>query len=247
MYYNQSPSPLRFEWGIHGLQHTAQSNTIIIVDVLSFSTCVDIAVGNGAVVYPYRYHDASAQTYATRQGAQLATAKRTTAQGYSLSPTSLQCIPAGTKLVLPSPNGSTLSLAAQAPHIVAGCLRNASAAAHAAQQYGQTITVLAAGERWPDGSIRFAVEDMLGAGAILTALSALCSPSAPCSPEAHIAMDTFRASAEHLDSILSTCSSGRELIERGFANDVALAAQYNCSTTVPVLRNGAFYNQKYYL
>lgn len=238
MYYSQSLYTTRFEWGIHGLQHIAQSDVLIIVDVLSFSTCVDIAVGNNAIVYPYRYNDISAQDYAASQGARLATAKRTAANGYSLSPTSLQHIPAGTKIVLPSPNGSTLSLAAQAPRVMAGCLRNASAVAREARQYGATIAVLAAGERWPDGSIRFAIEDLLGAGAILAGLYA------PYSPEAQIAIDTFSSSRESLQSILATCSSGRELVERGFANDVALAAQHNYSTAVPILSNGAFHNQK---
>jgi 2-phosphosulfolactate phosphatase len=36
------------------------------------------------------------------------------------------------------------------------------------------------------------------------------------------------------------CSSGRELIEQGFAEDVAIAAELDSSTAVPVLRDGAF-------
>jgi phosphosulfolactate phosphohydrolase-like enzyme len=36
------------------------------------------------------------------------------------------------------------------------------------------------------------------------------------------------------------CVSGRELIERGYAADVALAVEINSSRAVPVLRGGAF-------
>jgi 2-phosphosulfolactate phosphatase len=36
------------------------------------------------------------------------------------------------------------------------------------------------------------------------------------------------------------CVSGRELIERGYAADAALAVGINSSRAVPVLRGGAF-------
>ena len=36
--------------------------------------------------------------------------------------------------------------------------------------------------------------------------------------------------------------SGQELIGRGFAGDVEMAAQEGCSTAAPLLRGGAFQN-----
>ena len=73
---------------------------------------------------------------------------------FSLAPASLRDIEPGTKLVLPSPNGSTLAYAARnlgAKAIIAGCLRNAAAVANSIEG---PVAVIAAGERWPDGSIR---------------------------------------------------------------------------------------------
>ncbi|MEO1146213.1 MAG: hypothetical protein AAFY26_11535 [Cyanobacteria bacterium J06638_22] len=81
---------------------------------------------------------------------------------YSLSPASLLSIPQGTRLVLPSPNGSTLSLATGATLTIVGCLRNARAVASAARRYGSKITVIPAGERWSDRSLRPALEDWMG-------------------------------------------------------------------------------------
>jgi 2-phosphosulfolactate phosphatase len=232
----------RFEWGEDGLRRLApHADVVVIVDVLSFATAVDVAVSRGAIVYPFPERGAPAADYARRVHAVLA-GDRSAAQqksGYSLSPVSLQAIPSGTRLVLPSPNGATLvTLASKhADTVLLGCLRNASAVAACWRSLGATVAVIAAGERWShgdgwSGSLRPAVEDLIGAGAILAALS----PRDP-SPEAVAAMAAFQAAADDLPSFLAACSSGKELIERGFASDVTLAAEHNVSRSVPRLRD----------
>jgi 2-phosphosulfolactate phosphatase len=235
----------RFEWGEAGVDRLAPiSDVLVVVDVLSFSTAVDIAVGRGATVYPYHLRDDSARAYADEVGAVLAAGGRTgTPDGsYSLSPVSLLTIRAGTRLVLPSPNGATLTLRAaeRGAAVLAGCLRNATAVAAACRALGGSVAVIAAGERWVEagaltGSLRPAVEDLAGAGAILAALS----PSKP-SPEAVAAMAAFRAVSDDLDSVIKGCGSGRELAERGFAGDLDLAAELDASSSAPSLFDGAF-------
>ena len=134
----------RFEWGPTGAQAIAPVvDVLVIVDVLSFTTAVQVAVARGAHVYPYRYRDDSAATFAQSINATLAVDRqRVSAETpYSLSPASLTAIPAETSLVLPSPNGSAISaLAAQLGRpMLAGCLRNAAAVAAAARARGETI------------------------------------------------------------------------------------------------------------
>lgn len=234
MYYEQAEYEIRCEWGLAGVEHLGPAcDVVVVVDVLSFSTCVDVAVGRGATVYPYRWKDGSAGEFADRIGAVVAQPRRS-ATGYSLSPASLMVIPKGTKLVLPSPNGSTLTLAAGDKPTLAGCLRNANAVASAAQELGKKILVVPAGERWPDGTLRPCVEDMVGAGAIVHHLSGTKSP------EASIAEAAFLSVAHSLSETLSSCSSGRELIERDYTQDVELASQLNVSNCAPVMKDGAY-------
>ena len=233
MYFDQSAYDVRCEWGPAGLRAClAGADVVVIVDVLSFCTCVDVAVGRGAVIFPFASRDDSAEDFARSQDALLASRQR--GVGYSLSPASLQAIPAGTRLVVPSPNGATLSLATGPTATLAGCLRNAAAVARAASGIGRRVTVIPAGERWPDGGVRFALEDWLGAGAIIAGLPGSRSP------EAAAAADAFCTAENALPEMLAACSSGRELIERGHGEDVRLAAALNVSGAAPRLVAGAY-------
>ena len=47
---------MRFEWGAQAIRFLApHCEAVILVDVLSFSTATDVALGRGAVVFPYRW------------------------------------------------------------------------------------------------------------------------------------------------------------------------------------------------
>ena len=233
MFTTQQGFDVRVEWGMPAMRHVAPlCAAVVVVDVLSFSTCVDIACTRGAAVLPYPHRDASAEAFAQQQRAVLAAPREQT--GLSLSPRSLQGVLPGTRLVLPSPNGSTLARACHAPMLLAGCLRNASAVAAALARGAGPIAIIPAGEQWPDGSLRVALEDWLGAGAIVHAL-----PGSK-SPEALAAEAAFLTARGHLLDKLTVSASGRELIERGFADDVRLAAQMDVSSCVPRLVDGAF-------
>lgn len=240
MIYDQSEFDLRCEWGSQGVARLAPiSDVVIIVDVLSFSTCVEITTSNGAIIFPYPMRDESVIDFAKSVQAELASHRQNwTATGYSLSPKSLTQIPAGTRLVLPSPNGSFLTLQPGNTPTLAGCLRNCQAVAQFAQKYSNKIAVIPAGERWKDdGSLRPAFEDLLGAGAILSYLQGNLSP------EAEVAVTTFQAFQNDLLSYLKKCSSGKELIAAGFESDVELSAIYNVSNCVPLFVENAYVKQ----
>jgi 2-phosphosulfolactate phosphatase len=224
--FSQSGWACRCEWGTVAAAVLEPADVTIVVDVFSFTTCVDVAVSRGAAILPYPWNDPSAAEFARVNGAELAGRRRQAR--YSLAPESYLEAPVGLRCVLPSPNGAQVTLAAArtAAVLLAGSLRNARAVAAAAKQFGRTVNVIPAGERWPDGSLRPALEDWLGAGAILRWL-----PDSR-SPEAEAAAALFERYRDQLGSTLDQCGSGRELAGRGHDQDKFIAGQLDASDCV---------------
>jgi 2-phosphosulfolactate phosphatase len=235
MNFDQADFEVRCEWGEKGvLQLAPISDVVVIIDVLSFSTCIDIANSRGAIVFPYQWKDESAKAFAQSVNAEVA--EQRDDSRYSLSPASLLAINSGTRLVLPSPNGSSLSLATAGTPTLTGCLRNCRAIASAAMNYGQRIAVIPAGEKWHDGSLRPSFEDFIGAGAVISYFEGKLSP------EAQLAGEAYQGIRQSLEHLIKQCGSGQELIERGFEQDVDLASEMNISDCVPTLVDGAYAN-----
>lgn len=228
--FTQKDWPSRCEWGCEAVTALAPADVVIVVDVFSFSTCVDVAVSRGVTMIPYGWNgwnDPGAAEFARVHGAELAGKRRMSR--YSLGPKSYLDAPAGLRCVLPSPNGARVALAAAGSGavVLAGCLRNARAVAEFAQQAGRTFNVIPSGERWLDGSLRPALEDALGAGAILSHLPG------PRSPEAEAAVAIFERCRDNLLMTLDACASGRELDERGHHDDKFIAGEVDVSACVP--------------
>ena len=232
--FSQDAWASRCEWGAAAVAALAPADITIVVDVLSFTTCVDVAASRGAAILPYPWNDASAAEFARAQHAELAGRRRQAR--YSLAPESYLDAPDSLRCVLPSPNGAQVTLVAArtAPIVLAGSLRNARAVAEAAQRLGSTFNVIPAGERWLDGSLRPALEDWLGAGAILRWLPASRSP------EAESAVALFERHRERLVETLDQCGSGRELAGRGHDRDKFIAGQLDVSACVARFDGVAF-------
>jgi 2-phosphosulfolactate phosphatase len=218
------------EWGLPGVTALSHSDVLVVVDVLSFSTAVSVAVAAGVVVWPHPWRSGTDQARADELGAVLA---GTRGEPGSLSAASLAGLPAGTDVLLPSPNGATICLAAVAAgvEVVVAGLRNAPAVASwLADRRVASVGVIPAGERWPDDTLRPAYEDWLGAGAVVSLLD-----PASWSPEAAAA-----AAAWPVRRPLREVASGIELVDRGFAADVEAAEAYGADDVVPLLVDGRF-------
>lgn len=155
-----------------------------------------------------------------------------------------------------STNGAAVATAAGTEAtVLVGGIRNASAVARAVQtvqerrQARTSVAVIAAGEWDEVGRPRFAVEDHLGAGAIIAALTDLGIDHT--APDAAVAAEGFRALRRALRHLLSASGSAREL-EVGVPSTARMAASGVVPTTpadaavldavdaVPVLREGRF-------
>ncbi|XES00287.1 2-phosphosulfolactate phosphatase [Streptomyces sp. S1D4-11] len=98
--------------------------------------------------------------------------------------------------------------------------------------------MIAAGERWPDGSLRPALEDLLGAGGLISDLHA--QGAGPLSAEAAAARAAYEGTAD-LTRAVAAGASGQELAARGFVQYVVIATEGDICAVVPVRDgDGAF-------
>lgn len=246
--HTQASYAVRLEWGPTGAEAVAAgADVAVVVDVLSFTTTLTVALDRGMTVLPYAWRDERAAAYAVEHDAVLAVGRHEARRdgvgsGVSLSPAAMAAVTGVERVVLPSPNGSSIAFGLRDAGctVVGASLRNAAAVARWLPD-GATVAVVAAGERWPDGSLRPAVEDLWGAGAVLSALvaSRRADPGR-LSPEARLAVTAYDAVAGRLTDELLACASGRELVAAGFASDVWIAAEPDVSEVVPVLAGDAF-------
>lgn len=209
--FDQARYQVRFEWGVEGLARLAPSEIVVVVDVLRFSSTVAARVSAGEDV-PLDEH----------------------AHAVSLNGAAVAAAAA-------APEGT------EAPVVLLGGLVNASAVAGAvlsaqhARGARTSVAVVAAGElsgRETGAPLRFAVEDLLGAGAVIDALGVLGLDHT--SPEAAAACEAFRGLHGAARHLLAAAGSGQELLARDRRAEVLAAAEVDALAAVPVLRGGVF-------
>lgn len=157
-----------------------------------------------------------------------------------------------------SRNGAAVAAAAAAAReatVLIGSLRNAAATARAVleiqnrRQQRTSVTVIAAGELTDAGDLRFAVEDLLGAGTIIAALSDLGTDHT--SPEAAAACESARGLRRALRHLLTASGSAKEIAAGVQATakmqaagltptEPKAAAEVDATDAVPVLDGDEF-------
>ena len=212
-----------------------------------------MAVGKGTVVYPHRWPDPDVDAFAAAHDAVRAARRHevTTEHPWSLSPSHLLAAPAAARLVLPSPNGSTIAAALGRAEsggvtVVAGCLRNAGAVGRWLAGRGlpteeRPLAIIAAGEKWSTGELRPALEDLLGGRHHRRPRTLERDPARVPLPRGGGGRRVWRAERHHLAETLHRSATGRHLTEGGHAPDIDVAAQFDAQDTVPILVDGAFH------
>lgn len=207
----QAGYQVRFDWGPDGFARLASSDVVVVVDVLSHSTATIATVAAGQTVT----FDAS-EPHRSAAGRIAAAAVAENADAI----------------------------------VLVGALSNASAVAQAILdiqvERGDrvSVAVLAAGEPTAGAdagaseSWRYAVEDHLGAGAIIDGLAARGIDHS--APDAAVAGESFRALRRAVVHLLSSSGTGRELAAQNRQDDVRAGSALDSTTVVPVLRDGEF-------
>lgn len=101
-----------------------------------------------------------------------------------------------------------------------------------------SVAIVAAGERRTDGTGRWAMEDLLAAGAVIDALSDLAIDH--CSPEAAAASAAFRGLERAVRHLVSASETGQALTAAGRRDEVSAASELDGSREVPALGEFAF-------
>lgn len=222
--FDQSDYQVRFEWGRAGLARLAPSDVVIVVDVLRYSTTITRALEEGAEVVALL----PAQQPVSPNGAAVARL----AQDGGSAEVLLGCLRnasavARACLGLQQAWGRRTSVAViAAGEVVPGEVVPGAPGAGAEPVAGAGgVPVAGAGE------VRFAVEDLLGAGAVIAALSDLGTDHT--SPEAAAACEAFLGLRRATGHLLSASGSGRELLARQHGAQVAAAAEVDVTSVVP--------------
>ncbi|RBM17355.1 hypothetical protein DI005_21915 [Prauserella sp. PE36] len=218
--FRQAGHDVRLEWGAEGVAALgAGCAVLVVVDVLSFSTRVDLALAEGHRVRPVHW--------------------------LGEDPPEGTEVP----LRSPNGATLSAEAAATGAHVLTACLRNAHAVAEAALALAgdAPVGVVPCGERWgvhlragpgATGPLRPCVEDHLGAGAVVAALLDLGARR--LSPEASLAALAWRAAGPEAGALVAGSASGRELRENGHGGLVGHAVAVGSSRVVPRLREGVY-------
>ena len=203
------------------------SDLSIMVDVLRASTTITVALDHFKEVIPV-LEQGEALKIASKKEAVIAGERRgATIEGFDAgnSPIEIQKL-TGDTLVLTTSNGTRI-MEGMNSKVLVGCFTNARAVARAAQELANTeIEVVMAGVEG-----RFAIEDFLGAGEIISNLQ-----NEDLDEYAQAAVLAVQDKNLIKETVLKSRSAKR-LTEIGFKKDVEFCLKRDISNNVPVFQN----------
>jgi len=216
-----------------------QGRVVAVVDVLRVSSTIAVALANGArAVVPLASSEEviSRSKSLTRSEVKLAGERRSKAiSGFDLGNSPLEYtkeVVEGKTIMITTTNGTAAILAVQgARDVVVGSYVNFSAVLsmlRAALRGGTDVTILCAGQ-----DRRFALEDAACAGRFVQHITAKYA-KAELNDAAHAAMLIDKKYGTNLKRLLKSSAHGLALVEAGFEDDLAVCADVDAYSVVPV-------------
>lgn len=140
----------------------------------------------------------------------------------------------GKTIVLTTTNGTrTFQAAAGAQTLIACSFLNASAAARRLAATGLDILIVCAGRLG-----HFCLEDVVGSGILIDRMLSISDRPIELSDAAAAAHRLFATYRGDLLGMLRGCQWGREIIQKGFGEDLEVCAQVDLTDIVPVMQDG---------
>lgn len=211
------------------LEKSITQDVAIMVDVLRASTTITVALENFNEVIPVKNLD-TAESLAEKYDAVLAGERGGASVEWfdaGNSPIQIKNFK-GNTLVLTTSNGTRIIDGMQAEKILIGSFVNAKSIAESALKLARNhIEVVMAGV---DG--RFAIEDFLGAGEIISYLKNHELD------EYAIAALMASSDKNYVDQVVKNSNSALKLADIGFVDDVEFCLKRNIYDTVPLYEKG---------
>lgn len=213
---------------------------VAVVDILRATTTIATALANGAAgaIPVAEPEDAIALAGRLGRDRVLLCGERQSVriEGFDLDNSPASFTPHavdGKTLLITTTNGTrALRAVASAASVRTAALVNRTAVADALAHETGDVLIVCAGE--PTG---FALEDALGAGALVDTLLTLIGDVELCDG-ARAAALLYRAVAERLADAVASADHAQALVQKGFARDVTRCAALDTLNVVPTLRDG---------
>jgi 2-phosphosulfolactate phosphatase len=202
----------------------------VVFDVLRATTTMASALQAGVeAIHLFDNLDAARAAAESHRGARLlcGEAQCVAPAGFDLGNSPGQFISShrGATMFMCTTNGTRALLAArEAAVLFTGAIVNASAVAEAVRATGREVTLLCAGT---NGEV--AMEDVIGAGAVIAALRA-----DEMHETARVALNAFEAGRNHLAGVLSETIGGVNVRQAGLSEDIDFAARLDAVPVVGV-------------
>ncbi len=222
------------------------ADAYVVIDVLRFSTTVSTALhlGTKEVIV---YADFNEALRAARElnVPLIAEVEGFKPEGADLdnSPTEILNYFAGgppEKLVIRTTSGALIieeAVKRKFDEVVIGAIVNAEAVAeYLSSKAVESITIAMAGYK----RSMFAIDDLLGAGAVVTELAKVMGNLKLMTDEAVVAHELYVKAVEEgrIEELIKSGRAGRFLVETGRAHDVEYSSRPNILSVVPKLRSG---------
>lgn len=216
------------------LEKSYSEDVGIMVDVLRASTTITVALESFDEIIPVTQLDDALKLASQREAVLAGERGGDTVEGFNTgnSPIEIQKF-RGKSLILTTSNGTRILGSMNGIPLIGSFINAKAVATHAFNIAKDHIEVVMAGVNG-----RFAIEDFLGAGTIISNLQNSCTLDEMALASVLASQDMKKTENAVYESL-----SAANLRELGFEKDIQFCLQRDTSDTVPVYRNGIISSQ----